>query len=41
MLLQAIYEPQLQISSKEVNQKFPQMTLIRLKTRHFRTKRNI
>ena len=26
---------------KEVNQKFPQMTLIRLKTRHFRTKRNI
>jgi len=24
---------------KEVNQKFPQMTLIRLKTRHFRTKK--
>jgi len=41
MLLQAIYEPQLQISSnyKEVNQKFPQMMLIRLKTRDFRTKK--
>ena len=26
---------------KEVNQKFPQMTLIRLKTRHFHTKKNI
>ena len=33
MLLQAIY-------FKEINQKFPQM-LIRLKTRHFRTKKNI
>ena len=42
MLPQAIYESQLQISSnsiKEVNQKFPQMTLIRLKTQHFRTKK--
>jgi len=41
MLLKAIYEPQLHrfLQIKEVNQKFPQMTLIRLKTRHFRTKK--
>ena len=42
MFLQALDVPQLQfLQIEEVNQKFPQMTLIRLKTQHFQTQKHL